>query len=370
MCHRARRRRKMHPPRGVATSNSPRQAVNQRAGPTCVGECTVADIQDKADTSQTRPCARWVDVRGTGFEEAWKAAEATGKQPRIEDYLAGLAEAEQPVVFRQLLSLELIHLRQAGRAGGPPDVNEYRRRFPHLEDVVVAVFQEPAAHPEEGPGGNGSSREPERLGAVAELPVPERFGRYRVASLIGSGGFGIVYRGFDEDLCRDVAIKVPLPGRLTAPGAAEAYLAEGRMLAGLDHPGIVLVYDVGRTAEGTCYLVSKFVPGSDLRARLKEGPFTLDKAVDIIAAVAEALHYAHQHGLFPRDLKPANILLDRDDRPVLVDFGLALRDGECAGGTAFAGTPAYMSPEQARNEGHRVDPRTDVYSLGVILYER
>jgi serine/threonine protein kinase/formylglycine-generating enzyme required for sulfatase activity len=304
-----------------------------------------------------------------GFEEAWKAASATGKRPRIEDYLAGLSEADQPVVFRQLLSLELLHLRQAS-ASSPPDLEEYRRRFPHLEDVVVAVFQEsPAAHAGMGPDGNGSSREHERLAAAAELPVPERFGRYRVTSLLGSGGFGIVYRGFDEDLRREVAIKVPLPGRLTAPGAAEAYLAEGRMLAGLDHAGIVPVYDVGRTAEGTCYLVSKFVPGSDLRARLKEGPFTLDKAVDIIAAVAEALHYAHQHGLVHRDMKPANILLDRDDRPVLVDFGLALREGECAGGTAFAGTPAYMSPEQARNEGHRVDPRTDVYSLGVILYE-
>ncbi len=326
----------------------------------------MADVYDQADASQTRPCARWVDVQGTGFEAAWKAAAHTGQRPRIEDYLAGLSEAEQPLVFRQLLSLELAHFRQA--SGSLPSQEEYRHRFPHLEDVVAAVFQE---SPGQGSASNGSARKhsDKPTAEAAEIPIPERFGRYLVTQLLGSGGFGVVYRGFDEDLRREVAIKVPLPGRLTAPGAAEAYLAEGRMLAGLDHAGIVPVYDVGRTAEGTCYLVSKFVPGSDLRTRLKEGIFTLDKAVDIIAAVAEALHYAHQHGLVHRDIKPANILLDAEDRPVLVDFGLALREGESAGGTAFAGTPAYMSPEQARNEGHRVDPRTDVYSLGVILYE-
>jgi serine/threonine protein kinase/formylglycine-generating enzyme required for sulfatase activity len=310
-------------------------------------------------------------VQGTGFQDAWKAADATGQRPRIEDYLVGLSEADQPVVFRQLLSLELAHFRQAS-PGNPPSQEEYQRRFPHLEDVVAAVFREaPAPSPQKEPPSNGSSlKHAERSPAeTADTPLPERFGRYRVTQLLGSGGFGVVYRGFDEDLRREVAIKVPLPGRLTAPGAAEAYLAEGRMLAGLDHAGIVPVYDVGRTAEGTCYLVSKFVPGSDLRSRLKEGTFTLDKAVDIIAAAAEALHYAHQHGLVHRDIKPANILLDPEDRPVLVDFGLALREGEVAGGNTFAGTPAYMSPEQARNEGHRVDPRTDVYSLGVILYE-
>ena len=198
---------------------------------------------------------------------------------------------------------------------------------------------------------------------------PIKIGRYRVIRLLGKGGFGRVYLAHDDELDRAVAVKVPNIERIRAPEDLEAYLLEAKVLAKLEHPNIVPVYDAGRADDGLCYVVSKFLQGSDLKEKILQGrpPFQVSAA--LVATVADALHYAHTKGLVHRDIKPANILLDERGKPCVADFGLALRDEDFGKGAGMAGTPVYMSPEQARGEGHRVDGRSDIFSLGIVFFE-
>jgi serine/threonine protein kinase len=198
---------------------------------------------------------------------------------------------------------------------------------------------------------------------------PTKIGRYTILDRLGKGGFGEVFFAYDEDLDRTVAIKVPIPERVSHPEDVEAYLKEAKILASLDHPHIVPVYDVGRTDDKLCFVVSKLIEGSDLKARIKQGRPPFDESAELIATIAEALHYAHTRGLVHRDIKPANILIDFSGKPFVTDFGLALKEEDFGKGSGLAGTIPYMSPEQARREGHRVDGRSDIFSLGVVFYE-
>lgn len=210
---------------------------------------------------------------------------------------------------------------------------------------------------------------PDFSNARAEPTLPRRIGRYRIDSLLGEGGFGYVYRGFDEYLDRAVAVKVP---RITLDAEArniESYLKEARTLARLKHPRIVPVYDVGCPDDGPCFVVSELLEGGDLAQRMRESPLQDNESADLIRQVAEALSAAHEQELVHRDIKPANILLDRNGTPHLADFGLAFYLRDRVRHNEFVGTPQYMSPEQAAGSPDCVDRRSDIYSLGVVLYE-
>ncbi|MFM9964256.1 MAG: protein kinase domain-containing protein [Planctomycetaceae bacterium] len=195
----------------------------------------------------------------------------------------------------------------------------------------------------------------------------QSIGRYRVERRLGQGGFGAVYLAMDDELNRRVAIKVPR--RLAETQLAE-YRDEAQKLAKLEHPGVVPIYDIGHTTEFPVFLVTKFIEGGTLSDWVQRARPDFLTVARLIAEVAEALHATHLKGIFHRDIKPANILVDATGKPYLADFGLALTEGHGLNAAPeILGTPAYMSPEQAAGEGHRVDGQTDIFSLGVVIYE-
>ena len=316
---------------------------------------------------------RLIDALCTRFERHWR-----GPQPlRIEDLLRELPEVLREPGLVELLGTE-IDLRQT--AGELVGIDEYLARFPEATELVGRAFELVKCDDRRDPQlkltdnldptqiGN-IQEEPPVAAPVAEPELPKRIGRYRIERLLGQGGFGLVYLANDEQLNRRIAVKVPHAKLISRPEDAEAYLAEARTVANLDHPGIVPVHDVGSTDEYPCYVVSKYIDGVDLATRLKQHQFNCRDATEIVATVAEALHYAHKQGLVHRDVKPGNILIRTDGKPFVVDFGLALREVNIGKGPKYVGTPAYMSPEQAQGEGHRVDGRSDIFSLGVVFYQ-
>ncbi len=194
--------------------------------------------------------------------------------------------------------------------------------------------------------------------------------RYEILGTVGRGGMSVVFRARDRKLRREVAIKALRPDVAREPLAVSRMIREARAIASLNHPNILKLYDVGEQAPP--FLVMEYVRGVTLHQAIAGGLWTLEERARVLDQVSRAVDAAHRHGVIHRDLKPGNILVEQTGRAVVLDFGLAhlaSAEARLTRTGAVLGTPQYMAPEQVRGEGDRVDRRTDIYALGVMLYE-
>jgi serine/threonine-protein kinase len=273
------------------------------------------------------------------------------------------------------LALALEELLRQQVVGQPIDFDEVAQRHPDLADelkqlVVVGQFVSGVVRNH----GDATVSEARRA-TPATGPLPREFGAYQLVEEIGRGAMGVVYKAWDKALKRFVALKMILRGPHASEIDQGRFRAEAQAAAGLTHPNIVPVHQVGEH-EAQAYFCMKYVAGRTLAVRIAAGPLPQRQAALYLAAIARAVEHAHTHGILHRDLKPSNILLDEDDRPLVTDFGLAkLLDsepgvsapGRLTATGAIVGTPSYMAPEQT--EGKPATVASDVYALGAILYE-
>jgi WD40 repeat protein/tRNA A-37 threonylcarbamoyl transferase component Bud32 len=310
---------------------------------------------------------RQVDEICDRFETAWN----TGAQSAIEAYLADVTEPPQSVLLRELVLLDAHYRRLQGEVPEPVD---YAARFPQLS----ATWLETALAPPAGPNGDRPTPDPTGAQTVRLAPAGTgtRLGDYELVEVLGRGGMGVVWKARQLKANRLVALKLILAGQLASEADVRRFHAEAEIVANLDHPAIVPLYEVGED-HGRHFFSMKLIEGGSLAQHLSRHRVQPREAATLMMAVARAVHYAHQYGLLHRDLKPGNILLDRpaDNAgppvPLVTDFGLAKRvegDADLTQSGAVVGTPNYMAPEQTQGKAAALTTAADVHGLGAILY--
>ena len=297
---------------------------------------------DRATRAVESDVSDEIDLICDEFESAWK----TGTPPEIPDFLARTLGGDRSTLFVELVRLDL-HYGEIN--GQTRRLEDYFERYPEYSEALQSLRGE----------------------LTTAIYHPEKLGRFELRQLVGYGGFGNVYRAWDPQLHRFVAIKIPNTRKFDGDQTA-LFMREARSAARLNHQGIVAVHESGEI-DGQPYIASEFIDGCTLNRWLRWREVTPRDAAGICKKIAEAIDYAHNAGIVHRDLKPGNILVDSKEQPHVTDFGLSKRvdsESTMAQSGRVIGTLAYMSPEQASGTSKRpVDHRTDVYALGAILYE-
>ncbi|MEO7166231.1 MAG: serine/threonine-protein kinase, partial [Chthoniobacterales bacterium] len=220
----------------------------------------------------------------------------------------------------------------------------------------------------ESPGTNAA---PDDKKAARVVQLLGELGDYELLEEVGRGGQGVVFRARQKSLNRIVALKVISLGPWASKAHLKRFRLEAEAAARLEHPGIVPIHEVGER-DGSCYFSMKFVEGGQIDEVARREPMPIRRAVELITKVARTVHYAHEHGILHRDIKPGNILLDQKGEPHLTDFGLARlveTESSVTRTMDVLGTPSYMAPEQAVGNNAAVSSATDVYGLGAVLYQ-
>lgn len=297
------------------------------------------------DLSLSLPAWGEIETICRQFEQAWR----NGTPPSLESALQQATPSRRPPLLVELLLLEATYRQARGEVVAWED---FARRFASFRQAVWQARDRFL-----------------QLQQAAVWEPGSMVGAYRIERLIGCGAFAQVFAAWDTSLGRRVALKTPSPATLDRI-PVEHFLREARLAAPITHPHIVGVYGASVAEDGQPYVVLQYIDGMTLRDTLQMGPLSLQRALEVMIPVTEAVAEAHRHGLVHRDLKPGNILLDRTGRPYVTDFGLAV---DCHTRHLFkwdqAGTLEYMAPEQLMDAGVPVDHRADIWSLGIILYE-
>ncbi len=283
------------------------------------------------------------------------------QQVCIDDWLQIVGEQDRPELFLELLRLEVFHNVTSSSNNS---IGDYFRRYPDFSNEVVKVFAE-----------NRIAGSEEDAALDAELPFAtvvagQQIGRYRIISPLGAGGFSEVFLAHDPKANQAVAMKLlrqDMDANITQ--SVKCIVNEANVLSQIEHPSIPKVYDTGKDESGNPWVAMEFIKGESLYQKLATDQLSLVEVLRLLVKTAEGLHEIHQCGFAHRDIKPDNIIIGLDGAPRILDYGLALHeDLQKDKSGERAGTTAFMSPEQVRGHSDKLDGRTDIWSLGVILY--